>query len=110
MEIGGCDLVDLTEKYGTPLYVIDEKTLRSICRDYKKAFEVLSSRFNISYENMIYVGDNPNKDFYISIYGINTVRLYNKKGIYFHDKYKDDIKEKYCINKIVDILDILKMR
>lgn len=39
LEIGGCDLVDLTEKYGTPLYVIDEKTLRSICKDYKKAFE-----------------------------------------------------------------------
>lgn len=39
LEIGGCDMVDLAEKYSTPLYVIDEKTLRSICRDYKKAFE-----------------------------------------------------------------------
>lgn len=39
LEIGGCDLVDLADKYSTPLYVIDELTLRSICRDYKKAFE-----------------------------------------------------------------------
>ena len=39
LEIGGCDMVDLAEKYSTPLYVIDEETLRSICRDYKKAFE-----------------------------------------------------------------------
>lgn len=38
IEIGGCDLVDLAEKYSTPLYVIDEATLRSICQDYKKAF------------------------------------------------------------------------
>lgn len=38
LEIGGCDLVELAEKYGTPLYVIDEATLRSICADYKKAF------------------------------------------------------------------------
>ena len=38
LEIGGCDLVELSEKYGTPLYVIDEATLRSICADYKKAF------------------------------------------------------------------------
>ena len=38
IEIGGCDLVSLAEKYSTPLYVIDEETLRSICRDYKKAF------------------------------------------------------------------------
>ena len=39
LEVGGCDLVDLTNKYNTPLYVIDEKTLRNICKDYKKAFE-----------------------------------------------------------------------
>lgn len=38
LEIGGCDVVELAEKYSTPLYVIDEKTLRSICNDYKQAF------------------------------------------------------------------------
>ncbi len=38
IEIGGCDLVKLAEKYETPLYVIDEETLRSICKDYKQAF------------------------------------------------------------------------
>ena len=39
LEIGGCDLVKLTEKYGTPLYVLDEATIRKICRDYKDAFK-----------------------------------------------------------------------
>ena len=38
LEIGGCDLAELVEKYGTPLYVIDEATLRNVCDDYKKAF------------------------------------------------------------------------
>lgn len=38
LEIGGCDVVELAEKYSTPLYVVDEKTLRSICQDYKRAF------------------------------------------------------------------------
>ncbi len=38
LTIGGCDMVDLAQKYGTPLYVIDEQTIRSICQDYKKAF------------------------------------------------------------------------
>jgi diaminopimelate decarboxylase len=37
--IGGCDMTELAKKYGTPLYVIDEDTLRSVCCDYKKAFE-----------------------------------------------------------------------
>lgn len=39
IEIGGCDVVALAEKYGTPLYVLDEQTVRSICKDYKKAFD-----------------------------------------------------------------------
>ena len=39
ISIGGCDLADLAEKYGTPLYVLDEETLRGICRDYKNAFK-----------------------------------------------------------------------
>ena len=38
LTIGGCDMVDLAQKYGTPLYVVDEQTIRSICKDYKKAF------------------------------------------------------------------------
>ena len=38
IEIGGCDLVELAQKYDTPLYVMDETTIRSICADYKKAF------------------------------------------------------------------------
>ena len=39
LTIGGCDLVELAKKYGTPLYVIDEATLRGICREYKEAFK-----------------------------------------------------------------------
>ena len=39
IEVGGCDLVELADKYGTPLYVLDEETIRSVCRDYKEAFK-----------------------------------------------------------------------
>lgn len=38
LSIGGCDLVELAKKYETPLYVLDETTLRNICKDYKEAF------------------------------------------------------------------------
>ncbi len=37
--IGGCDTVELVKKYGSPLYVIDEQTLRTVCREYMEAFE-----------------------------------------------------------------------
>ena len=39
LSIGGCDLVKLANDFGTPLYVMDETTLRAICNDYKKAFK-----------------------------------------------------------------------
>ena len=38
LEISGCDAVELAKKYGTPLYVMDEVTLRKIAREYKDAF------------------------------------------------------------------------
>lgn len=43
LTIGGCDLVELAKKYGTPLYVMDEATIRKICKDYKDAFKDYSN-------------------------------------------------------------------
>jgi diaminopimelate decarboxylase len=38
LHIGGCDCVDLAKKFGTPLYVFDEFTLRSKCQEFKAEF------------------------------------------------------------------------
>ena len=38
-EIGGCDCVELAEKYSTPLYVLDEEGVRTIANEYKNAFK-----------------------------------------------------------------------
>lgn len=38
LEIGGCDLPDLVAKFGSPLYVLDETTLRTACQQYRDAF------------------------------------------------------------------------
>ena len=37
--VGGCRLEDLARTYGTPLYVLDEATLRATCRAYRQALE-----------------------------------------------------------------------
>ena len=37
--IGGCSIEDIVRKYDSPLYVLDEITLRNSCRAYKKALE-----------------------------------------------------------------------
>ena len=36
--VGGCDLVDLANRWGTPLFVYDEDHLRSRCREAVAAF------------------------------------------------------------------------
>ncbi|NEO99984.1 MAG: diaminopimelate decarboxylase [Symploca sp. SIO2E9] len=37
LEIGGCDLTKLVEQFGSPLYILDEVTLRTACRQYREA-------------------------------------------------------------------------
>ncbi|MFH1390440.1 MAG: diaminopimelate decarboxylase [Candidatus Margulisiibacteriota bacterium] len=38
LEVGGCDLLDLAREFGTPLYVLDEETIRRQCQAYMSAF------------------------------------------------------------------------
>lgn len=39
LTIGGCDTVELAKEYGTPLYVLDENTIRNTCRSYVNSFK-----------------------------------------------------------------------
>ncbi len=38
LEIGGCDVVELVQQYGSPLYILDEASLRTSCQQYRDAF------------------------------------------------------------------------
>lgn len=38
LEVGGCDVVDLVQRFGSPLYILDEQTLRAACQQYREAF------------------------------------------------------------------------
>ncbi len=39
LTIGGCDTVELAKEYGTPLYVLDENTIRTTIRSYVNSFK-----------------------------------------------------------------------
>jgi diaminopimelate decarboxylase len=45
----GMDVVELAERYGTPLYVTDENTLRNNFKSYKNAFETTNIDTDIYY-------------------------------------------------------------
>ncbi|MBK1990416.1 diaminopimelate decarboxylase [Sphaerospermopsis aphanizomenoides BCCUSP55] len=39
LEIGGCDVTTLVKQFGSPLYILDEETLRTACRQYRDTFK-----------------------------------------------------------------------
>ena len=39
LAVGGCSIEELVKKYDSPLYILDELTLRESCRAYKRALE-----------------------------------------------------------------------
>jgi len=38
LTIGGCDVIELVERFGSPLYILDEATLRLACSQYRDSF------------------------------------------------------------------------
>jgi diaminopimelate decarboxylase len=39
LEVGGCDVPDLVRQFGSPLYIVDEVSLRTACRQYQDALQ-----------------------------------------------------------------------
>lgn len=82
-------------------------------RDFTKPsllpYELISNRLNVAYDEMIYVGDNPKKDFYIgSITKITTVKI-NRNGYYSKENYYKDIKENYSIDNLKEIYKVIEI-
>jgi diaminopimelate decarboxylase len=49
LEVGGCDVVELAEEFGTPAYVYAEDDMRSRARAYTEAFRARTERFEVIY-------------------------------------------------------------
>ncbi len=43
LSIGGCEIQQLVQQYGSPLYILDEFTLRTACRQYRDSFNTYYS-------------------------------------------------------------------
>jgi len=55
LEIGGCDVADLAAEFGTPHYVMDERSIRAKCRAYKSAFEAEYGDSAIAYASKAFI-------------------------------------------------------
>lgn len=86
------------------IIVTDELGGVEFRKPHPKAFELMRESLGVKFDEMIYVGDNPKKDFFIgSIYPIVTVRLCSK-GMYGGESYLEGIKENKTITVLSEIL------
>ena len=94
------------DKYFDEIIVTDELG-REYWKPHPKAFEIIKERSEVSFDEMVYVGDNPEKDFYISkTYPIKTVRII-RDGVHSDKNYFRDIKEDIKIISLKDIKNLL---
>jgi diaminopimelate decarboxylase len=49
LEIAGCDVVELAERFGTPAYIYAEEDMRRRAREYLRAFEQRTDAFEVIY-------------------------------------------------------------
>jgi diaminopimelate decarboxylase len=49
LEVAGCDVVELAERFGTPAYIYDEEVIRRRAREYVQAFERQTESFEVIY-------------------------------------------------------------
>ena len=49
LEVGGCDVVELAEEFGTPAYIYAEEDMRRRAREYVRAFEQRTDAFEVIY-------------------------------------------------------------
>lgn len=40
LEVGGCDVVDLVAQFGSPVYILDETSLRTACQQYQQSMQL----------------------------------------------------------------------
>ena len=94
------------DEYFDEVIVTDELG-REYWKPHPKAFELMKEKFRVNFDEMIYVGDNPEKDFYISkTYPIKTVRII-RDGVHSDKNYFRDIKEDIKIISLKDIKNLL---
>ena len=39
LEVGGCDVTALVQQFGSPLYILDEASLRTACQQYRDGWQ-----------------------------------------------------------------------
>lgn len=69
-----------------------------------KPFHLACERLGVPLSRAIYVGDNPEKDFYMTtLIPITTVRLFREGAVYLDSPYRGDVREHFRIRELGEL-------
>ncbi len=82
-------------------------------RDYWKPdprpFIMMKEAFLADWSDIVYVGDNPEKDFFIGRdFPIMTVRIIRPQGVYIDRPYREGYRETARVNSLEDLIKIIR--
>ncbi len=107
LEIGGCDVVELAEKFGTPLFIYDEEAVRDQCRRYLEAFSSRTDDFEVIYASkafsavaMLQIVDQEGLSLDVSAggeYHTALVAGFPRERIFFHGNNKTRGELEYAL-------------
>ncbi|SFT25324.1 HAD family hydrolase [Paenibacillus sp. BC26] len=89
--------------------VVTDELGREYWKPHPKSFEIIKNRLNVEYSEMLYVGDNPEKDFYISsLLPIRTIRIVREDSTYKNAQYFKAKRETYNVNSLLELKFVLE--
>jgi len=109
LEIGGCDAVELGERFGTPLYVVDERLIRQNCRDYLNGFRARYAKTDIAFAGKAFLtaaicSIMEQEGLCLDVASAGEIHTALKadfpmERLYFHGNYKSDAELRMALDK-----------
>ncbi len=90
------------------IIVLTDELGRDAWKPSPAGFALIEERLGIKEAEIVYVGDNPEKDFYLSVTaGIKTVRITRENGVYKDRDYLNGVKEDLKIDSLTELTDLI---
>lgn len=88
--------------------VVTDELGKEYWKPHPLSFTLIKDKLNICFNEMIYVGDNPEKDFFISyLFPVKTFRIIRENSLKVNKPYFKGIKEDYTIKNLYELSEFI---
>ena len=89
--------------------ILTDELGRGYSKPDERSFLMVKEYFKTDWSDMVYVGDNPAKDFYIgNEHPILTIRIKKPGTVYEGTEYLEGVREKLMISELSELYGIIK--